>query len=201
MGCSKDGRKLNWLHKALQEKKLRQSCRCGAGYLRMTAEAKMPNRRHVPKGRRRLKRIDLEGTISTVWVCFSRSSQRPLTRLSIILSQLLSQFLTPSTQRRHGALTHDGGTQFETIRVAHLGRAIPSFCIFDCSVVRFSPNRAAAPAAPPITQFVCRSTDRMCSRSASASVASSLGAPSQPISSRPMELAIGDRTITTPLVR
>ena len=35
---------------------------------------------------------------------------------------------------------------------------IPSLCIFDCSVVRFMPNLAAAPPEPETTPPVCRST-------------------------------------------
>ena len=33
-------------------------------------------------------------------------------------------------------------------------RAMPSFCMRDCSVVRFSPNLAAAPAAPPLPNSI-----------------------------------------------
>jgi hypothetical protein len=40
-------------------------------------------------------------------------------------------------------------------------REIPSFFIFDCSVVRFMPNRLAAPFGPPITQLDFSSTRRM----------------------------------------
>ena len=40
-------------------------------------------------------------------------------------------------------------------------RTIPSFFIFDCSVVRFIPRWAAAPFGPPTTPAVCSSTRRM----------------------------------------
>ncbi len=33
---------------------------------------------------------------------------------------------------------------------------MPSFCMRDCSVVRFNPNLAAAPTGPPTTHFTSR---------------------------------------------
>jgi len=45
-----------------------------------------------------------------------------------------------------------------------------SFFIFHCKVERLRPSRDAAPSGPPTTQPVSRSTPRMCSFSASASV-------------------------------
>ena len=47
---------------------------------------------------------------------------------------------------------------------------MPTFFIFDWSVVRFIPSRAAAPSGPLSTHPVWRRTPRMWSRSASASV-------------------------------
>ena len=47
-------------------------------------------------------------------------------------------------------------------------RAMPSFFIMRYKVDRFIPRRAAVPFGPPSTQWVWRSTARMCSRSASA---------------------------------
>ena len=46
----------------------------------------------------------------------------------------------------------------------------PELAIFDCSVVRFMPNCAAAPAGPPTIQLASSSARRMCSRSASSRV-------------------------------
>lgn len=46
------------------------------------------------------------------------------------------------------------------------GREMPSFCILDWRVVRFMPSLAAAPAGPPMVQFVLCSALRICSRSA-----------------------------------
>src|SRR2546426_10893084 len=54
-------------------------------------------------------------------------------------------------------------------------RAMPSFLIFDCSVVRFMPRRAAAPDGPPITPTGSRGTGRECSRSATSKGAPPLG--------------------------
>ena len=47
---------------------------------------------------------------------------------------------------------------------------MPSFLIFPCRVLRFSPSRAAAPLGPLRTPLVSRRTFRMCSRSLSSSV-------------------------------
>jgi hypothetical protein len=42
---------------------------------------------------------------------------------------------------------------------------IPKCFSFDCSVVCFNPNRAAAPFSPPICPWLSRKARRMCSRS------------------------------------
>ena len=47
------------------------------------------------------------------------------------------------------------------------GRRMPSRRIFDCSVVRLRPRRAAAPAGPAMTPPEARSAPRIASRSAS----------------------------------
>src|SRR5262249_7740486 len=47
---------------------------------------------------------------------------------------------------------------------------IPSFSIFESSVVRLSPRRTAAPRGPETIPFVSRSTSPMCSRAAPSSV-------------------------------
>src|SRR5215813_1921485 len=52
----------------------------------------------------------------------------------------------------------------------HCGRAMPSFCILDCRVVRFMPSLAAAPEGPPMTQLVVLSTRTIWSRSAASNV-------------------------------
>ena len=41
---------------------------------------------------------------------------------------------------------------------------MPSFCIFDCRVVRFIPSLVAAPEGPPMTQLAAFSARTMCSR-------------------------------------
>src|ERR1035437_1371995 len=51
-------------------------------------------------------------------------------------------------------------------------RLIPKCFSFDCSVVRFNPNRMAAPFSPPIRPWLCRKARRMCSRSAASRVSS-----------------------------
>src|SRR5439155_9055041 len=54
---------------------------------------------------------------------------------------------------------------------------MPSFCIFQISVVRFTPSRAAAPFLPPTIQPVSPKACRMWSRSQASSVAVGAEAP------------------------
>src|ERR1700676_1874046 len=51
---------------------------------------------------------------------------------------------------------------------------IPKCFSFDCSVVRFNPNRIAAPFGPPICPWLSRKARRMCSRSAASRLSSTL---------------------------
>jgi hypothetical protein len=69
--------------------------------------------------------------------------------------------------------TRESGLFPSLLQCVNSCREIPSFCIFDCRVVRFRPNRAAAPSTPGIIPRVSRKTRAMCSRSAASSVATS----------------------------
>jgi len=52
-------------------------------------------------------------------------------------------------------------TNCHATELSYRGRAMPSFFIFDCKVVRFMARRAAAPFGPPSIQPVSRSTATM----------------------------------------
>ena len=73
---------------------------------------------------------------------------------------------------------------------------IPRCFSFDCSVVRFNPNRMAAPRSPPICPWLFRKARRMCSRSVASRVSSMLSSSVQ-IGSNSLN---GD-TSTEPCVR
>lgn len=81
------------------------------------------------------------------------------------------------------------------------GRTIPSFAILWTSVVRFMPERAAAPWGPASTTLVVRSASRMCARIASSSVVAigNTGAvPRTTAQSRPVHIEDEDRSNVTP---
>src|SRR5687768_7280326 len=83
----------------------------------------------------------------------------------------------PKTTRRSDGTVPKGRHGFGTFMGLGEGglanyrwREIPSFCIFDWSVVRFIPSLAAAPTGPPMIHSDSRRALRICSRSACSSV-------------------------------
>src|SRR5678816_3440822 len=63
------------------------------------------------------------------------------------------------------------GDVLESLKTDQFGRAIPSFLIRDCNVVRFIPSLMAAPFGPPTIHSASLKARMICSRSACSKVA------------------------------
>ena len=118
---------------------------------------------------------------SRAWV---RNSARPSVQTAAV-SSVEEQTPEKTFANQYSPRDYCAAAKFGSGKLAV--RSIPSFCIFQMSVVRLRPNRAAAPFGPPTTQRVFPSVSMMCSRSHSSSVAAFAVAARAPLTVWPLD--------------